>query len=170
MSSFTNSDSYSFTVTHAKHLAAKVATDLKRIQRFYPTSLSDVEIADYEQELINLLKAGYLERVTYGYKKDGEWIKPTLRYTAQELADSYYTTDDDPGKIRPGYAVSGAYFTSYLSYNSRWWRLSSEERHAFKQSLPFYRSSGDEPGANGYWQSDLTYTSGSRSLNRSHLT
>ena len=33
--SFTESESTSFTVTHARHMAAKVATDLKRLQRLY---------------------------------------------------------------------------------------------------------------------------------------
>lgn len=170
MSTFTDSDSYSFTISHARHLAAKVATDMKRIQRFCHSYPTDAEIEGYEQELIAILKAGYLDSVTYGFKKNGEWIKPTLRYTAKELADSYYAKDDDPGKIRPPYDVSDAHFSSYLCYNSSWWKLSSDERHAFKKSLPFYRSAGDEPRANGQWQSDLTYSSGTRSLNRSLLT
>ena len=33
--SFTISEATTFTITHARHMAAKVATDLKRIQRFY---------------------------------------------------------------------------------------------------------------------------------------
>jgi len=47
------SDSVSFTVTHARHMAAKVATDLKRMQRLYGAP-SDPSIADYEGELIEL--------------------------------------------------------------------------------------------------------------------
>ncbi|MEP4923159.1 MAG: hypothetical protein ABJ048_02510 [Balneola sp.] len=167
MNSFTDSDSYSFTITHAKHLAAKVATDMKRIQRFYG-SPSDEWIDQYEQELIAFLKAGYLDKVTYGFKKDGEWIKPTLRYTAEELVDSYYATDDDPGKMRPGADVTGAHFTSFLI--SDYGSASQEERATFKNELPFDRSVGTEPSANGYWKSDRIYTSGNRSLNRSHLT
>ena len=168
MSSFTTSDSYSFTITHARHLAAKVATDLKRIQRFYPSSLTDNQILSYEQELIVYLKAGFLNRVIYGFMKDGEWIKPTLQYTAKELADLYYAIDDDPGKIRPGHDVAGAHFASFLI--SDYGNASEAEKESFKKELPFDRSIGTEPSANGYWQSDLTYTSGSRSLNRSHLT
>src|SRR5262245_42971432 len=57
--SLTISETTAFTVTHARHMAAKVATDLKRLQRFYgkPT---DAQIAAYEIEVIELLKAGYL--------------------------------------------------------------------------------------------------------------
>ncbi len=48
-SSYTVSESTTFTVSHARHMAAKVAADLKRIQRFYGAP-SDAEIADYEAE------------------------------------------------------------------------------------------------------------------------
>ena len=60
-SSFTFAETAStvFTITHARHMSAKVAADLKRIQRFYRTGPSDHRIADYETELANLLKAGY---------------------------------------------------------------------------------------------------------------
>lgn len=170
MSSYSFSNSSTFTITHARHLAAKVATDLKRIQRFYPGSLTDSEIADYEQELIAFLKAGYLVKVEYGFKKGGEWIKPTLRYTAKDLEDSYYSTDDDPGKIRPGANVSGAIFTSFLTWSTAYSDASEADRDEFEKELPFVRSRGNSPSSNGKWVSDLTYTSGSRSLNRSHLT
>jgi hypothetical protein len=63
--SYTISDSESFTVTHARHLAAKVATDLKRMQRLYG-SPSDISIADHEAEIIEFMKAGYLGTVWYG--------------------------------------------------------------------------------------------------------
>ena len=60
--SYTISDSESFTVTHARHMAAKVATDLKRMQRLYG-SPSDTSIAKYEAEVIEFMKAGYLGTV-----------------------------------------------------------------------------------------------------------
>jgi hypothetical protein len=65
MGSFTITETTTFTVTHARHLAAKVSTDLKRLQRFYG-SPSDTEIAQYEEEAIELLKAGYF----------GTWAHP----------------------------------------------------------------------------------------------
>ena len=66
-------------------MAAKVATDLKRMQRFYG-SPSDRASPSYEAEVTELLKAGYLGTVTYGFRRDGNWIEPTLRYTARDLA------------------------------------------------------------------------------------
>jgi hypothetical protein len=72
-SSFTITETITFTLTHAKHMAAKVATDLKRLQRLYG-SPSDTDIANYETEVIELLKAGYLGILTVGFRRNGLWI------------------------------------------------------------------------------------------------
>jgi hypothetical protein len=162
--SFTLSQSTSFVVTHARHMAAKVTTDLKRMQRLYgaPTDLS---IADYEAELIELMKADYLGTVTYGFRRDGVWIVPTLRYTAQDLSGAA-ANDDDPGRIRPGADITGASFYSYLTYSASWDRLTSNQQTAFKQTLPFFRGGAPEPGVNGYFSPDLVYSAGGRALNR----
>ncbi|MGL3107257.1 hypothetical protein [Bradyrhizobium sp. BR 1432] len=162
--SYSISESASFTVTHARHMAAKVATDLKRVQRFYGVP-SDSDIADYETEVIELLKAGYMGAVTFGFKRNDTWIPPTLRYTAQDLA-GMTANDDDPGRIPAGADVSNARFSSFLSYSSKWDALTSDQRDAFKKSLPHYRTGADEPGVDGYFSSDKTYSSGGHALNR----
>lgn len=167
MSSYTTSESSTFTVTHARHMAAKVAADLKRMQRLYG-SPSDASIETYESEVVELLKSGYLGTVTYGYKRDGQWIEPTLRYSAKDLAN----TDgfgDDPGKVRPGKNVVGANFYSYLTYSAAWWALTETQRTAFDSSLPFQRGNASEPSVNGYLVSDLTYSAGGKSLDRSSV-
>jgi hypothetical protein len=152
-------------VTHARHLAAKVSTDLKRLQRFYG-SPSDTEIAQYEEEAIELLKAGYFGTLTIGFKRDGNWIEPTLRYTAREL-DGMQSADDDPGRIRAGANVANAGLYNYLTYSTKWDALSATERDAFKKRMPFYRGNASEPGVTGYLQEDRVYSSGGRALNRS---
>ena len=153
-----------FTVTHARHMAAKVAADLKRMQRFYD-SPDDQSIDGYEDEIIELLKAGYLGTVAYGFRRDGRWVEPTIRYTAQDLYGAS-TTDDDPGRVYPGADISGASFYSYLTYSVAWDNLTSEEQETFKQRLPFRRTGASEPGVNGYLVSDKTYSAGGRALNR----
>lgn len=163
--SFTSTESQTFTVTHAKHIASKVATDLKRLQRFYSFP-SDSDIEAYEMEVIELLKKGYLDTVTYGFQKNGNWVEPTLRYTAKDLA-GLSSTDDDPGRIRPGADIAGASFCSYLTHNSEWRKLSEEERTQFEDSLPFKRGGADAPGVSGYLSSDKTYSSGGKALERS---
>src|SRR5262245_7309483 len=97
---YTLSDTITFTLTHARHLAAKIATDLKRLQRLYGEP-SDTSISKYELEITELLKAGYFGMLTIGFKRDGQWIEPALRYTARDLA-GLAANDDDPGRIRPG--------------------------------------------------------------------
>lgn len=156
-------ESSTFTVTHARHIAAKVATDLKRLQRFYGQP-SDSWIALYEREVVELLKYGYLKTVTYGYMREGMFIEPTLRYTASELTSS--SVDDDPGRVRPGANVEGATFYSYLTYSAAWDRLSVAEQEFFKRSLPFPRVDANDPGVNGYLSPDLSYSAGGRSLTR----
>lgn len=163
--SFTNTESQTFTITHAKQLASKVATDLKRMQRFYGYP-SDTSIADYETEAIELLKKGYLGTVTYGFKKEDKWIEPTLRYTAKDLA-GMISEDDDPGRIFPSANIAGANFYSYLTYSSKWNSLTQIEKDSFKNGLPFQRGGAQEPGINGYLSNDKTYSSGGKALERS---
>jgi hypothetical protein len=148
-------------------MAAKVSTDLKRLQRFYERP-TDAAIVNYEAEIIDLLKAGYLGTVTYGFKKEGNWIEPTLYYTARDLV-GIAANDDDPGRVRPGADIKGASFSSYLTYSPAWDKLSSNAQEAFKQNLPFQRQGAAEPGVSGYFQDDLTYSSGGRALNRASL-
>jgi hypothetical protein len=163
-SSYSISESKTFTLTHAKHLAAKVATDLKRVQRLYG-GISDARIGEFEGEATELLRLGYLESVTYGFKRDGKWIEPTLRYTAKELADG--SADEDPGRIRPGANVAGANFSSWLTYTVAWYLLSTEQQDAIESSLPLQRTTASEPQVEGgYFANDQTYSSGGRTLAR----
>jgi hypothetical protein len=162
--SYAITESASFTVTHARHMAAKVATDLKRMQRLYGKPADD-KIAQYETELIEMLKAGFLEEVTYGFRRDGAWIEPTLCYTSQDLA-GMAANDDDPGHVRAGADVSNASFYTYMTYTSAHGRMSQSEREAFEKRLPFTREGAQEPGVSGYLESDRTYSAGGQALNR----
>lgn len=165
--SHTFSDALTFTRTHAKHIAAKVATDLKRIQRFYGDP-SDKRIADYETEVVEFLKEGYLGTVIYGFQRNGSWIEPTLRYTARDLAGAS-ANDDDPGRIRPGADIRGASFYSYLTYSPAWNNLRESAKEEFRSRLPFQRSEAPEPGVNGRLSYDLTYSSGGHALDRASV-
>jgi hypothetical protein len=167
MSSFTITESTTFTVTHARHMAAKVTADLKRMQRFYDHP-SDNDIANYEIEAIELLRAGYFGTLTVGFLRNGQWIEPTLRYTAHDLAGTA-ANDDDPGRLRPGLNISGATFHNYLTYSPTWYVLSDNEKDAFKKRIPFYRTGVKEPTVCGYLVDDKTYSSGGRALSRASV-
>jgi hypothetical protein len=161
------SETITFTLTHAKYLAFKVATDLQRMQRFYG-SPSDAWITAFEMEATELLKSGYLGTVTYGFQRSGSWVEPMLKYTARDLSGlSAY--DDDPGKVRPGANIVGANFHSFLTYSAAWHLLSNFERELFERNLPFQRTSGSESGLNGHLMDDRTYSSGGRALSRASL-
>jgi hypothetical protein len=165
--SITTSTSTTFTVTHARHISAKVTTDLLRMQRLYGKPSSE-DIDAYEAEITALIKEDVVQTVTYGFKKNGQWIEPTLRYTARELV-SGSGTDDDPGRIRPGQNVTGAMFYSYLAYNDKWHRLTDAQRDAIRKSLPVQRNGAPEPTVNGHLHHDLTYSSGGRALSRASV-
>ena len=163
--SLTSTETKTFTLTHAKHIAAKVATDLKRIQRFYGVP-SDVRIESFENEIIQLLKNGYLDTVTYGFKKNNCWIEPTLIFTASDLEAG---VNDDPGRVRPNKDITDADFCSYLTYSSAWSSLSVGEQLNFESELPFQRGGAEKPGVNGYLDNDRTYSSGGKTLSRSSV-
>lgn len=166
-SSYSYSFSETFTLLHARVLASKVATDLRRFQRFY-SSPSDTDIQNYESELTQLLKHDVVDTVVYGFKRAGKWTEATVKYRA--LSGGNLATDDDPGKIRPSLDIVGARFASFLSYNSKWSRLSESERQAIERSLPFQRSTSATPALeSGYWNDDLSYSAGGRGLGRSSV-
>ncbi|MFJ2684420.1 hypothetical protein ACIOYV_11855 [Pseudomonas sp. NPDC087342] len=162
--SYTAAETQTFTLTHAKHMASKVAADLMRLQRLYG-SPSTQHIGEYEEEVALLLKAGFISSVTYGYKRAGNWIEPTLTYSASELSST--GTDDSPGRIRPGADITGATFYSFLTYSSAWELAQQSERDAIERDRPFSRGTASAPGVSGYLVDDRSYSSGGRSLNRS---
>jgi hypothetical protein len=166
-SSYTLTETASFTITHARQIASKIATDLKRMQRFYG-SPSDASIQAFEKEAALLMKNGYLKTVTYGFQRNGRWIEPTLRYTANDVA-SLVTANDDPGRVRANADISGASFYSFLVFAQSWWDLSPEARAAFHDDMPVKRSDGTEPTINGYLDPDRTYSAGGKSLSRSSV-
>ena len=167
MNSYTTTDTISdtFTITHARHIASKVATDLLRFQRFYGAP-SNKRIDMFEAELVVLLKYDAVDTMIYGFKRNGLWTMASARYVA--LPGGSIRTDDDPGKIRPGFDVRNASFSSFLTYSSRWWNLSETARAQIKRELPFQRGFGSSSGLEtGHWAQDRNYSAGGRGLGRS---
>lgn len=168
MSSYTATGTDTFTITHARYIASKVATDLKRFQRFYEGVPSDGTIDSYEAELVGLLKHDAIDYVVYGFQRNSLWTPASVRYRA--LPGGSLLADDDPGKIRPGIDVGGARFTSFLSYSSAWFAIPEAERERIAQGLPFQRTTMTTPGLErGAWIDDLSYAAGGRGLGRSSV-
>lgn len=161
---YTVSTTSSFTLTHAKYLASKIAADLRQMQIFYgrPT---DQEIEDYLTEAAVLLVSGYLKDVTYGFRSNGEWVM-ALKY---DVRIGGVLADDRSGRVRPGVDVIGASWGSFLNYSDRYYGLSISERQRVHTLLPFSRSHGEEPRAH-VRTLDKTYSNGGVSLQRQMFT
>lgn len=161
--STTYTSTQSFTRTDAKYLASKVRADLTRMRRFYG-SPTESRINEYEIEVIELLAEGYLGKVSYGFKRDGRWIEPSLHYRVSDLIAS--PANDDPGGLTASADISGASFYSFLEYSQKYLNLSTQEQERFENRLPFKRGTADEPGVDGYLVADRTYSSSGTSLAR----
>ncbi|MER9491560.1 hypothetical protein NKI86_06960 [Mesorhizobium sp. M0320] len=165
MSSFTTTNTRSSTITDAKYLASKVATDLMRFHRFYG-SPTQKRVEEYEQELTTLLKFDGIDSVVYGFRRNGLWTLASVRYVV--MPGGALQIDDDPGRIKPNHDVSGATFSSFLSFTDRWFARSQEERDRIRASLPFQRTTGDTPGLEkGSWETDKNYSSSGLGVSRS---
>ncbi|MDQ3099626.1 MAG: hypothetical protein M3Q44_07830 [bacterium] len=159
----THTFSETFTLTNAKYLASKVASDLFQMQLFYgrPT---DQEINDYLGELIILLLGGYLDSVDYGFRRDNKWVI-VASYSAHFGSTS--STDDRSGGVYPGANISSSTWGSYLRTNSKFHTLSQEEKDKIEQDLPIKRNGQAEPGFyGGTWDCGKDYFSGGTGLLR----
>jgi hypothetical protein len=145
--------STSFTRTHAREIASHVAADLSLMRTFYGRpSIADIDA--YEEEFTELLAGGYLYRVEYGFKRNGNRIF-SLRYTVQPGSGE----PQRAGHIPANADVSNANFFSYLECSSKFQNLSPAEKQAVEETLPFSRTAGPGPGnGSGYWTSDRAYT------------
>jgi len=159
--SFTTTQS--FTRTDARYIAGKVAADLRQLSQAYgePT---EQHLVNLMGELTEYLVDGYLERVTYGFRKGDLWVV-ALRYVGSEVGS--LATDDRSGRVPRGVDRSGAGWCSHLVLNSKWWGLTSDQRSRYEGALPIQRTNGTEPspGARG-WLDDKTYSSSGGGVRR----
>lgn len=163
-STYTQTETRSFTITEARHVAAKIASDLNLMNAYYSNpSIEDIE--KYKDEAAQYIAKRYLRSVEYGYKKDGAVIF-SLKYTAK--SDGTLSTDDRPGKIPSNLNMNGASFYSYLRHSFAFDNLSDAERAAFKSGLPIQRVSASEPALtnNGYWEKTHTYSKNGEGVER----
>ncbi len=162
-SSFTTTYTASFTRTHARYLASKVAADMRQMNMFYGKPEFQM-IEDYITELTELLVGGYLSSVDYGFQRNGNWVV-ALNYVVR--SDGTLDTDDRAGRVPFGVDVTGAYWGSYLRTNTAWSALSQTEREQVQRLIPINRPSAPEPGVeSGIWIEDKRYYSTGTALSR----
>src|SRR6266851_857665 len=120
--------SETFTLTHARRLAAKVAADMHQCQRFYG-HLTDTQIENYEKEMTVLLHGGYVESYEFGFKtKDGRRVV-SWNYT---VSPSGSLEGGRSGGLFPAADVSSAVMFNFLSYSAAWYALSTVEKDKIK--------------------------------------
>jgi hypothetical protein len=146
----------SFTLTHAKYLSSKVTSDMVRCQQLYGQPYVS-EINNYGTELALLLRDNYVSAYEFGFTRDGVRL---LSWYYQVDRSGNLTSDDRPGRIVSGVNVAGATFFNFLNPSATWDSLSIAERERFEKYSPINRSPGQAPqDGNGYWVSDLGYSS-----------
>lgn len=162
---YTTTQSETFTVTHARHIVAKVAADLKRMQRFYGQP-HDNDIDTYEKESTALLRGDYLDTITYGFHRGGVWVF-ALKYVARQ--GGVLIADDTPGRVPLGVDTRGCQFASFLEGNGRWDALGEDaKRHVYADAgLRYFRVPGAGYGEGGRdWNADKVYSAAGRGVLR----
>jgi hypothetical protein len=161
--SYSFTESESFTIVHARKLASKVAADMHLCAQYYGNPSEDY-IRRFAEELAQYLNAGYIEEYEFGYLRNKRRVV-SWRYKVDE--NGVLTADDRAGKVAPYVDITGATFFNYLTWNSRFLRLSAAQQARFRKDLPLQRTDGEPPSDGlGYWTTDRNYYSGGRGLNR----
>jgi hypothetical protein len=161
--SYSYTTSETFTLTHARRLAAKVAADMHQCQRLYG-HLTETQIENYQQELIVLLHGGYIESYEFGFQTEDERRIVSWFYTVGPSGD---LEGGRSGGLFPSADISDAVMFNFLSCNSKWFALSTLERNKIKASYPVQRTEGSAPqDGNGYWDSSRLYASGGVAITR----
>lgn len=154
--------SATFTITDARYIASKVGADLRNLNSLYGApALGSIDA--YVEEVAQLLKAGYLLTVDYGFKAGDGW-KLRLRYTATIGGQ---LRDDTPGRLPYDAPIAGVPFYSYLRYSNAFFTLNAAQRQAFEDTLPISRSGADEPAlGGGSYGTSATYARNGQGVGR----
>ena len=161
--SYTTSATETFSMASARYVCSKIAADLRQLQRYY-YSPPEQDIVDYATEAAVLAYHGYVDKMTYGFKRAGNWIL-ALEY---RFVDNVLQGDDRAGGVYRNANTAGAAFASYLEPSQSWWELTDSRRNEIRNSLPVIRSHAAAPGyAGGYHTVDRSYSASGTGFARS---
>ena len=146
-----------FTISHARYVASKIAADLDLL-RAYHGKPPEQHVTDLAEEAALLLAARYLKSVEYGFRRNGLTVL-ALKYVAR--SDGTLTSDDRPGRVHAEANLVGATWYSFLEYNETFLKLPQGDRDRFEATLPIQRPGAPAPqaGIDGYWEQTRTYSS-----------
>ncbi|MGI6869868.1 hypothetical protein [Amycolatopsis sp. 3B14] len=133
----------SCTITDARYVGAKIGADLRQLRAIYGKPEDTAKISAYAEEVAQLLKYGYLDSVSYGFREpDSNLWKLRLRYRAT-LGGRLL--DGNPGQLPRTANVSGLPFYSFINYSTKFHSLPPSAQTDFEQTLPITRTTGVEP-------------------------
>lgn len=159
--SFTTTES--FTLTHARRLAAKVVADMHQCQRLYG-HITDESIANYQEELTVLLQGGYVKSYEFGFKTADDRRVVSWFYTVGPSGD---LEGGRSGGLCSTADISSASMFNFLTYSDEWTALEAADKTRIKDSHPVNRTDGEPPqDGNGYWDTFRAYVSGGVAVTR----
>jgi hypothetical protein len=150
-----------FTIVHARKLAAKVIADMHQCKGFYgrPTS-----VEDWQEELIVKLAGEYVAIYEFGFRTDDDKRVLSWRYRVTAAGD---LEGGRSGGLCATAKVANATWFNFLWHSSKWDDLSQEERDKVEAQHSITRTVGDAPtDGSGRWVRDRTFVSGGRALQR----
>jgi hypothetical protein len=161
-STYTTSDS--FTLVHARKLAAKVAADMDQCRRLYGEP-SSAEIDAYREELVVMLHGGYVSKYEFGYQTSDERRVLTWLYTINAAGD-LEGGQRSGGLYSQANVVNAAMF-NFLTTNADWHALGGSGQAEVKKRHTIRRTTGYPPtDGNGRWVRDKTYSAGGVAIER----
>lgn len=149
-----------FTVTDAKYLGSKIAADLAQLKSLY-NNPTEENINKYIDEVVILLKDGYLKSIDYGFKRNGKWVL-ALCYEISGLGG----IDNSPGRVPVGVDIKGASWSTYLVKSQKFFDLSEQEQNRIIASLPISRTNSPDAKVGVFSSQDKSYSSGSVDITR----
>ncbi len=155
---YTYTQTETFNVTHARKLAAKVIADMHQCNRFYGKGPSEARIADYEAELVAMLKGGYVESYEFGFKTATDKRIVSWKYTVTASGD---LEGGRSGGLYANADVANGSLFNFMTTNSKWAALSQADQDKVEDEHPVNRKEGEPPSdGSGYWTQDRTYSAG----------
>ena len=161
--SYTTTSTQTFTLTHAKELGSRVIADMRSCNRLYGHPATD-SLDDYFNELVELLRNGYLKTYEFGFKSDGNRVLSWF-YEVSPCGD---LEGGSPGGLFTRGDIVGCSYFNFTKRSTKWWALDDKQRDRFDDTLPFRRSSGQAPtDGDGYWlHNDRGYAAGGQQITR----
>ena len=122
-------------------------------------------VDDYNRELTELLRYGYIDQYEFGFKKAGMRAL-SWRYTVD--ASGNLDGDDRAGKLLPSADIAGCVYFNTIWRSAKWQALTEDQRDKFDEGVPITRTPAEALiDGSGYWTStEKSYSAGGTGVTR----